>query len=798
MTVPPFDARTYEELFENANDAIALFALDGTVLLVNGGAERLLQRPRAEIVGHHFREFATPESVVLADQRTQDFLAGRKPTSSVFEITIIRKDGTLVPVEARTRVITDATGKPFRFQGSYRDLTARRRREAAATQQVQKIRAERESYYQALIEHATDMIVILDREGQVQYSSPSCQAVLGYDLMETTGRRGFDFVHPDDLSAVAEAFTAVLATPNATVPLELRVRHKTGIWRVLEATGTNLLHDPVVNGIVINSHDVTARKESETRYRRVSELVSDYAFALHLDAQHNIVVDWLTENFAAVAGFPVEQLLGQPNAILAYIHADDHETIRRALTALQPGACTTYEFRMVRPNAAERRMRSTVSALTNEAGGITIEGASRDITEVRESERKQEQSEERFRKYVAVAPDVIFTLTPEGKLSHLNPAFELYTQFAIEEWLNRDFAPIVHEDDLPLAGAVFGKLLNKETVPAFRLRIKTKSGGYRIGDFHATALIEDEKVVAILGISRDITERVQMEEALAETRRMQTMVADTVPDVICVYDIPQDRVVYINAHVLEVFGVPPHDLLGKGIAALQHWLPEEDHPWIGQRYQQLFETGGMVEVEHGVLHRNGETRWLYSRAVVCHKTREGHPDQILVVGQDITTRKRLEQLMQSQVLAMQELPERLRKFRERLGMTQTEFGREFASRHGPYNNRQMSSYETGDTVVPLELLLAIRAKGFAIEGVLGVGPTDVGEKTVSYFSTKRAEQAVIVELLTALLRVATRDRETMESTLKELRIPGRELSSGERRLLEDARSLGVAEERTRA
>jgi transcriptional regulator with XRE-family HTH domain len=224
-------------------------------------------------------------------------------------------------------------------------------------------------------------------------------------------------------------------------------------------------------------------------------------------------------------------------------------------------------------------------------------------------------------------------------------------------------------------------------------------------------------------------------------------------------------------------------------------VPAEDRQWVGQRYAQLLRTVEMVEVEHGVLHRNGELRWLYSRAVVCHKTRDGMPDQILVVGQDITTRKRLEQLMQSQVMEMHELPERLRKFRERLGMTQSEFGREFAGTHGPYNARQMSSYETGETIVPLELLLAIRARGFVLEGVLGTGSSSVVEKTVSYFTTKRAEQTVIVQLLGVLLHLAERDRETIESALTELQIPGRLLTKSEEKVLAEVAGIVTIGER---
>lgn len=787
--VPAFDDGIYRELFENANDAIALFDLQGTILLVNRGAERLLGRSREEIVGRHFREFATPTSVALAEQRTRDFLAGRKPQGSVFEIEIVRNDGVAVPVEARTRVVKDRRGKPYRFQGSYRDLTERRRMEADAQRHADAVRRERESYFQALIEHASDMIVILDRECTVQYNSPSCKDVLGYELTEATGRTGFDFVHPDDLPGVAAAFQRLLASPGGSMPMELRVRRNDGVWRVLEATGTNLLDDPYVQGIVINSRDVTDRKDSEARYRRVSELVSDYAFAFHIDTQGDVYVDWLTDNFAEVAGFPVSEFRGKPNVLDQYIHQEDLSAVLKTVKSLQPGESTEYEFRMIRADGGVRRMHSRARAGVNDAGFLTVEGASRDVTEMRESQRQQEQSAARLSEFVEQAPDVIYTLAPNATLTHLNPAFTRYTQWETEEWEGREFAPLVHPEDLPLATELFQKLLQKEEVPAFRLRIRTKTGAYRIGDFHATPQIENGEVVSILGISRDITERMHAEEELQETRRMQAMIADTVPDVICVYDTSQDRILYLNPQVVDVVGYPPQDLLGKGVSFLQGWVPEEDRQWVGQRYAQLLREVDTVEVEHGVFHRNGELRWLYSRAVVCRKTRDGAPEQILIVGQDITKRKRLEQLLQSQVIEMEEMPERLRKFRERLGMTQTEFGRQFAGVHGPYNARQISSYETGDAVIPIELVLAIRAKGFAAEGVLGVGPTGVVEKTIGYFASKRAEQAIVVQLLGVLLRLAERDRETIESALSELHLPGRVLTRSEEKLLEEVQGI---------
>jgi PAS domain S-box-containing protein len=116
----------YHKLFENANDAIATFTLDGTITSVNRGGELMLGWSRQELIGQHYRKVCTPSSASLGEERTRRFLAGEKLPSSTFEAELVRKDGSVVPVEARTRVIRNQEGKPIGFQGIYRDITERK------------------------------------------------------------------------------------------------------------------------------------------------------------------------------------------------------------------------------------------------------------------------------------------------------------------------------------------------------------------------------------------------------------------------------------------------------------------------------------------------------------------------------------------------------------------------------------------------------------------------------------------------------------------------------------------------
>ncbi len=140
-----------------------------------------------------------------------------------------------------------------------------------------------ESRWRALIEHDSNMIAILDEQGVITYFSPSATRILGYELEKALGVNWQTFIHPEDtarVSAVVEALFSVAATANKrVVGIEVRVRHKDGGWRSIEATLTNLLLEPTVRGVVMNASDVTdqrkmkqALQSSNERLRILQEL----------------------------------------------------------------------------------------------------------------------------------------------------------------------------------------------------------------------------------------------------------------------------------------------------------------------------------------------------------------------------------------------------------------------------------------------------------------------------------------------------------------------------------------------
>jgi PAS domain S-box-containing protein len=124
------------------------------------------------------------------------------------------------------------------------------------------------------------------------------------------------------------------------------------------------------------------------------------------------------------------------------------------------------------------------------------------------------ESEQRYRSLVDTARDVIYVLSASGKIRSLNPIFETITGWSRTEWIGKDFAPLVHPDDLPRAIDLFQTVLEGGAPPVFELRIVAKSGAHVPGEFIATPLMQDGQIAGVLGVARDITDRRRAEEAL--------------------------------------------------------------------------------------------------------------------------------------------------------------------------------------------------------------------------------------------------------------------------------------------
>ena len=127
-----------------------------------------------------------------------------------------------------------------------------------------------EAHFRSLIENAGELIMVLDGEGAIRYVSPASTSLLGRPPEQLVGAEIFGQIHADDRARLRD----VLQGGNgdrAAVALEFRWLRQDGTWRTFESMVSHRWHDPAVAGTVINSRDVTARREAEEQIRALNE-----------------------------------------------------------------------------------------------------------------------------------------------------------------------------------------------------------------------------------------------------------------------------------------------------------------------------------------------------------------------------------------------------------------------------------------------------------------------------------------------------------------------------------------------
>jgi len=143
-----------------------------------------------------------------------------------------------------------------------------RRRPRSADRVLALARQQSEALVAALVENASDIIVVIGADGTLRYQSPSLHRVLGHPVASLDATTLRTLVHPDDLPGLREALVDLrVRARDSVVTMKARVRHGDGMWRHLEVVGNNLLDDPNVGGLVLTARDVTERQGLEDQLR---------------------------------------------------------------------------------------------------------------------------------------------------------------------------------------------------------------------------------------------------------------------------------------------------------------------------------------------------------------------------------------------------------------------------------------------------------------------------------------------------------------------------------------------------
>jgi PAS domain S-box-containing protein len=266
-----------------------------------------------------------------------------------------------------------------------------------------------EARFTSLAQNSSDVITIIGRQGLIDYQSSSVQRIFGFQPLEMTGSRLAAWIHPDDAPEVLEEIGRTLKEGRSHARIECRLRAADGTWRETETTLTNLVDDPSVHGVVLNTRDVSERKAMEAERRRDTEALrlsqAQLAAAQRIghfgSFQWDVQSDRLTwsDELHNIFGVPPEAFAGTVEAYFDRLHPDDAERVQGVLqTALNDGGDFEMEHRILRPDGAVAVLHCRGEVILG-AGGRPerLLGVAQDVTEQKRVEDALRVSEDRAR-----------------------------------------------------------------------------------------------------------------------------------------------------------------------------------------------------------------------------------------------------------------------------------------------------------------------------------------------------------------------------------------------------------------
>ena len=194
--------------------------------------------------------------------------------------------------------------------------------------------ARSEDRFRRLLMNAADAVVVLDGTGQIVFATEAIEHLTGYSVDELVGsaRRERDRRARRSRTACAKTTTAVCSRiPERSLRADIRVHHRDGSLRWCQISVTDQLDDPVIEGIVVNVHDITERREAaasvaaaEARFRTLVQHAADGIIILDVDAR----CQYVSPSYERLTGLGESALVG--NFVRHFVHPEDAPRIGAA------------------------------------------------------------------------------------------------------------------------------------------------------------------------------------------------------------------------------------------------------------------------------------------------------------------------------------------------------------------------------------------------------------------------------------------------------------------------------------
>lgn len=491
-------------------------------------------------------------------------------------------------------------------------------------------------------------------DGVIDFASPAMSALCDCAVRELEGRSLFDlfrFDHGDE-----PIVRAALHGEGEAVELPCELRQHEGSVRSVSLHLVPRTDAPGLEAVV---RDVTAcaeerarLREEVSRFRSVSELTTDCAYAFRVTPAGDLAFEWVTSSaLQRVTGFTVEEIQAR-GGWSTLLHPDDLPVAEEQLAEVMQGNQSTVEYRVVDKDGSVRRVRDIARPIRDAGGArvVRVEGVLRDITERRRMERALAESRDRYRALFESANAAIFIADAEtGALLDANHDAELLMRRSRAELIGMHQSELHPKAELGRYRQMFSKHVSLERVVSVEAEVARPDGSHVPVAIYGSHFDLDGRVYQI-GVFHDLTEQKRAEVRRRKDDELRQAIIDHAAEGITLchpvegppgvaFTIWNDRMVELTGYTLEEI-----NRLG-WFEAL--WPDAIRRERARAQVERLLGGEELIGQVHEVVRKDGSRRTFSFSASVLEG--DGGKAQVLALISDLTDRERmLQQLRQSE------------------------------------------------------------------------------------------------------------------------------------------------------
>ena len=395
---------------------------------------------------------------------------------------------------------------------------------------------ESEAVHRRLIDKLDDIVWTLDLDLRTTYVSPSIEKKLGFTPEERMAQDPGEQMTPTSYARMSELLIKELhreqeagGDPERRVRVEVEYCHKNGATLWFENIVSGLRDEKgVLFGIYGVSREITHRKqaeealrESEEKFKTLFEFAPD---AYYLNDLEGYFVDG---NKAAeeLLGYRREELIGK-NFLELNLLPPEQLAVAAELLQKNIGGQATGPNGLILNRKDGRQILVEISTLMTEIKGQPVVlGIARDTTDRKRAEEALRASEEKYRSHFENVSDVIYSIDPELKLLAVSSSVEKVLGYRPDELIGMPFQELNILAPEYLTTALFDikNVLAGKNITSSVYEFIAKDGSRKIGELSGSPLINQDKIVGVISVARDITEKRKLENQLQQANKMEAI-----------------------------------------------------------------------------------------------------------------------------------------------------------------------------------------------------------------------------------------------------------------------------------